>query len=144
MINYLYILIITSNNSDRKYLKQEPHDKMIRSWQDEKSQIDRTSRWLSSQTASSVHSRCPFLKKVWEEKQPSKSAAGPLLTASKARHIAASRRSARPERKDDLISCVHFFFFSTPPSDLSAARAYAYVLTVTLTCPSYAMRTIRE
>lgn len=66
MINYLYILIITSNNSDQKYLKHR-NRRMIRSWQDEKSQIDRTSRWFSTQTTFSVHSKCKFFKKVRRE-----------------------------------------------------------------------------
>lgn len=92
---------------------------------------------VSSQTASSVHSRFTFLKKDREEKQPSKSAAGPLLTALEARRGIAPICPER-YREGKMISSpayVFFFFLPTPPSDLSAAL---------ITCPSYAMRTTRN
>lgn len=108
-----------SNSRERKYLKHiiRNYSFKIRIWYCEKSQA--------------IVPRVDFLRKPLlsftqrqrsRKEQPSKSVAGPVLTAF-ARHIAAHRaeRNARPERKE-MISSFAFFSLPTPPFDISTAR----------------------
>lgn len=85
-----------------------------------KSEGDRTSRWLSSQTASAAHSILFLGNKDREKNSLQYRTAGPVLTALAMPRRA--ERNARPERKDDLISRV----FPSHPCLIFSPHAYAY------------------
>lgn len=131
--NILLLLLINKSDSDEwwKYKKLEQNfDKAMHG--KAMSQLY-LSRWPFSQTTSV--SSCPQNERSRRE-QPSKSVAGPVLTALEARCGVARRgtapwrvyRRARSERRDDLISSRFSLFLH--PRSIFPPHAYALLLSL--------------